>query len=959
MNQTYISLDLETTGLNPDTDEIIEIGAIKFQGEEVIDTFHSLVNPQRPLPYRIQLLCGITQADVAAAPAFPELASGLIAFLENDPIVGHNISFDLSFLARQGIKLTNPTYDTHELATILLFHLSDYSLASVNKHLGLSIPHHRSLPDAIATKELFVTLLERAYQVDIATVEELVRLAEKSDWALGSLFREILRFKTKIAFSDTHGPKASKSEDKKSLWKENNKQPLTPRAEKIPLDTDNLSEILGADGPLAKALPGYEHRPEQIHMTQAVAQALNNSEHLIVEAGTGTGKSVAYLLPSIFFASQNSLPVIISTNTINLQEQLIGKDIPDLLQALDKEQETMIKDLRAVQVKGRANYLCLKRYESLRNSDRLSLDEARLLARIRVWLLSTQSGDRAELNLGGSEFSIWNKLCAEFDERLESQCAHHQRGTCYLYRARQAAESAHLIVVNHALLLSDMIADNKVLPPYNHLIVDEAHHLEEEATRQLGYQITQWHLFDHFNLFRQEVGGQRSTGLLAWLNDCFRGSTVSLSRQRQVRQLAESLSDNVDKARAGVSKFFDSLRDFMEGHASDQGEYDRNLLLTYSKRTQPGWSRVEIAWEDLSLALSAIGADLDHLYTGLEDLGENKVSGYDYLMLEISSLLFRNKELHQRLDSLVSHPSTDNIYWLNINIQNNSVGMYSAPLSVANLLEKSLFSSKECVILTGATLSTEGTFEYIKSRLGLEYGGELLLGAPFDYPNAAMIYLPNDIPEPGRPGYQKAVEKTLIDLCRACKGRTLVLFTSHSALRATQAAIQAPLEEEGILVLGQGVDGSPKKLLAAFKSNPQTVLLGTASLWEGIDVVGEALSVLVIAKLPFSVPTEPIFSARSELFDDPFNQYAIPLATIRFKQGFGRLIRSKTDRGAVVILDRRLQTKGYRSAFFDSIPQCTVVKGSSRDLPPAVTQWLKGERKGHRKDHDSSACLPK
>jgi predicted DnaQ family exonuclease/DinG family helicase len=959
MDQTYISLDLETTGLNPDADEIIEIGAVKFQGGEIVDTFHSLVNPQRLLPYRIQLLCGIAQTELDAAPPFSDISSGLVSFLGNDPIVGHNIAFDISFLARKGINPTNATYDTHELATILLFQLSDYSLASVTKYLGLATPQHRAMPDAIATKELFVALLDRAYRLDIATIEELVRLAEKSDWPLGPFFREMLRSKTRTAFSEPSSPKASKSEDKKQLWEGKDRQPLTPRAEKIPLDIENLSDILGTDGPLSKAFPGYEYRPEQIRMTQAIAQALNNSEHLIVEAGTGTGKSVAYLLPSIYFASQNSLPIVISTNTINLQEQLIGKDIPDLLRALDVKRNPIIEDLRAVQVKGRANYLCLKRYESLRTSDRLSLEEARLLARIKVWLLSTQSGDRAELNLNSVEYPIWNKLCAEFDERMESQCTHYQRGTCYLFRARKAAESAHLIVVNHALLLSDMVADNKVLPPFNHLIVDEAHHLEEEATRQLGYQITQWDLFNHLNLFKQEAGGQRSTGLLSWLNDCFRGSTVSLSRQRQVKELSESLSSNVNKARDSVSQFFDRLRDFIEGHASDQGEYDRNLLLTPSKRTQPGWARVEIAWEDLSLVLSAIADDLDRLYTGLEDLGENKVSGYDYLMLEIVTLLYQNKELHQRIDSFVSHPDTDYIYWLTINVQNNSAGMYAAPLSVGNLLEKSLFSSKDCVILTGATLSTEGTFEYIKGRLGLEYTGELLLGAPFDYPNAAMIYLPNDIPEPGSTGYQKAVEKTLLDLCRACKGRTLVLFTSHSALRNTQAAIQAPLEAEGILVLGQGVDGSPKQLLAAFKSNPQTVLLGTASLWEGIDVVGEALSVLVIARLPFSVPTEPIFSARCELFDDPFNQYAIPQATIRFKQGFGRLIRSKTDRGAVIILDRRLQTKRYGSVFFDSIPQCTLVKGSSHDLPARVTQWLKGEHKGHRKGHDSSVCLPK
>jgi len=949
MNQTYVSLDLETTGLNPETDEIIEIGAVKFQGEEVIDTFQTLVNPQRPLPYRIQLLCGIKQADVANAPPFSDIADTLVSFMGTDILIGHNIAFDTGFLAKKGIKLDNAAYDTHELATIFLFQQTDYSLASVTKNLGLSTPQHRALPDATATKELFVALLSRAYQLDIGTIEELVRLAQKSAWNLEPLFREILRVRTKTAFSDKRARSGKKGHDAKALRDAGDKKPLVPKAEKIPLDIEKLIGILESDGALSKAFPGYEHRPEQVRMTQAVAQALNQSEHLIVEAGTGTGKSVAYLLPAIFYASQTSVPVVISTNTINLQEQLVGKDIPDLLRALEMEQDPVITDLRAVQVKGRANYICLKRYESLRASDSLSVDEARLLARIKVWLQSTQSGDRSELNLSGNEFPIWSRLCAEFDERLEAQCPHHQRGTCYLYKARQAAESAHLIVINHALLLSDMVSENKVLPPYSHLVIDEAHHLEEGATRQLGYQITQRDLNDHFNHFKQEVGGQRSTGLLSWLNDCFRGSNVALSRQRQVRQIAEALGEEVEKARLRSTRFFDKLREFMENHASDQGEYDRNLRLTHSSRAQPGWSRVEIAAEDLNLTLNAIADGLEQLYTSLEDLGENNVAGYDYLIIELSTLLFQTKELSQRLDAVISHPDADSIYWLTVNTQNSAVGLYTAPLNVGKILEKLLFSVKDSVVLTGATLSTENTFEYIKNRLGLEYSHELLLGAPFDYPNAAMIYIPNDIPEPGRPGYQQGVERILLDLCLSCKGRTLALFTSHSALRNTQATIQPSLEQEGILVLAQGVDGSPKQLLATFKANPGTVLLGTASLWEGIDVVGESLSVLVIARLPFNVPTEPVFAARAELFDNPFHQYAIPQATIRFKQGFGRLIRSKTDRGAVVILDRRLLSKRYGSTFLDSVPQCNVIKGPSKDLSNAVLQWLNREPKSRKK----------
>lgn len=940
MNQTYVSLDLETTGLNPEIDEIIEIGAVKFQDNQVTDTFHSLVNPQRALPYRIQVLCGIEQSQLDAAPVFSELADGLSSFIEGCPIVGHNISFDLSFLAQKGIKPTNATYDTRELAAIFLFQQSDYSLSSLAKQLGLSPPQHRALPDAMAAKDLFTALIHRALQLDLATIEELVHLAERADWELIHFLREVVGLKAKTAFSAVGSAIATAGADRVTIWGEDSEQPLTAHSERTPLDIGNLCNILEPEGLLARALSGYEHRPGQIHMMEAVAQALNNNEHLIVEAGTGTGKSIAYLLPSIFFALGNGVPVVISTNTINLQEQLIGKDIPDLLQALELWQNPPVENLRVVQLKGRANYLCLKKYEILRASYRLSLDEAKLLARIMVWLLSTETGDRAELNLGGSELSTWNKLCAQFDEYQEGQCPHRQRGTCFLYRARHAAENAHLIVVNHALLLSDMAADAKILPPHDHLIIDEAHHLEDEATNQLGSQVTQWDLFSYLNRFKQEMEGQRRTGLLAWLDDCFRGSSVALSRQRQLKHLAQSLGNHVDKAQLRVSQFLDRVRDFIESHAADQGGYDRYLLLTWAKRTQPGWSKIEIAWEDLNLVLKDIADDLDRLYLGLEDLADNKVWNYDHLMLELSSLFCRNDELRQQIDSLVSHPEADSIYWLALSGQTNAVELHIAPLSVARILEKSLFSSKDCVVLTGATLSTEGTFEYIRGRLGLEYVSELLLGAPFDYLTSTMIYLPYDIPDPSSTGYQQVLERALIELCRACRGRTLVLFTSHAALRATHAAIQGPLEEEGILVLGQWVDGPPKQLQATLKANAETVLLGTASFWEGIDVVGEALSVLVIARLPFNVPTEPIFAARSELCDDPFNQYTIPQAAIRFKQGFGRLIRSKNDRGALVIFDRRLQTKRYGSAFLDSIPLCTVVRGSSRELPSRVARWL-------------------
>jgi DNA polymerase-3 subunit epsilon/ATP-dependent DNA helicase DinG len=244
------------------------------------------------------------------------------------------------------------------------------------------------------------------------------------------------------------------------------------------------------------------------------------------------------------------------------------------------------------------------------------------------------------------------------------------------------------------------------------------------------------------------------------------------------------------------------------------------------------------------------------------------------------------------------------------------------------------------VVLTSATLSTEGHLQYLRQRVGLEESRELLLGSPFDYASSTLVLVPQGMPDPGAPGYQAALESVVLDLCRASQGRALVLFTSYAALRATHAAVRAPLEEEGILVLGHGIDGSPKQLLQTLRENPRTVLLGTASFWEGVDVVGEALSLLVVARLPFTVPTEPVFVARSGLYDEPFAQYAVPQAVLRFKQGFGRLIRRKTDRGVVAVLDRRVKSKRYGAGFLRSLPPCTVREEPIRNLPGAVAGWL-------------------
>jgi DNA polymerase-3 subunit epsilon/ATP-dependent DNA helicase DinG len=385
-------------------------------------------------------------------------------------------------------------------------------------------------------------------------------------------------------------------------------------------------------------------------------------------------------------------------------------------------------------------------------------------------------------------------------------------------------------------------------------------------------------------------------------------------------------------------------------------------------RVQPDWSTVEAAWENLDMALHEVEAALAEVEQALEEGEAQGLLDYEALVAETGDLLQGVCTLREGLAGIIAREDPQRVAWVSLSRWNGRgrstrrtggrarqaggpagqsrwdgqgrIGLASAPLQVADALRAGLFDVKETVIVTSATLSTEGHFQYLRQRVGLEESEELLLGSPFDYAGSTLVLVPQDMPEPGEMGYQSELERVLVGLCRASEGRALVLFTSYAALRATHAAIRSPLEEDGILVLGHGVDGSPKQLLRTLRESPRTVLLGTASFWEGVDVVGEALSLLVVARLPFTVPTEPVFVARSALYEVPFTQYALPQAVLRFKQGFGRLIRRKTDRGVVALLDRRVKGRNYGATFLRSLPPCTVREEPLRNLPRSVADWL-------------------
>jgi len=946
MNRIYVALDLETTGLDPQRDAIIEIGAVKFRGREVISTWSSLVNPQRRIPYKIQQLTGITQDDVENAPKLSSLRRPLEDFVQGHPVVGHNIRFDLGFLRRVGLLLQNLGVDTFELARILLPQIPRYSLGALAEALGLSLPNaHRALDDAVAAKDLFLALRDYALQIDLDVLRRINRLAAKSDWSLRTFFLDIERERTRTAFVSgsirqqlVRKGRLSDAAMGLVLGRGEAAKRLEPEPVPQPLDEEELVAMLSPNGLIARKFPGYEYRAEQIQMLREVVRAFNDGEHLLVEAGTGTGKSLAYLLPAIYFATRNARHVVISTNTINLQDQLFNKDIPDLQRILPLE-------FKAVLLKGRSNYLCLRRFGAFHHAPNLTTDEVRLLAKILVWLPQTSTGDRAELSLMQEEQRLWSKVCAERETCLGDRCKHRQRGECFLYHARGEAESAHLIIVNHALLLSDLATENRVLPEYDHLVVDEAHHLEARATEQFGFSIDQGTFRTLFVSLSQPLGDGRYSGLLTEIETFLHIARVSQASLERVNRILSRTRDRIERAHGALDGLFSVLHRFVEewcrNSSSNRGNgYDIRLRITSALRIQPDWSNIEIAWDDLATTLRKIEGGLERLYRGFQGLEEYELEGYDETMQEISAGLERLREVLACGQEIFFEPRDNGIYWASISQRTGALALHMAPLHVGSLLHRNLFAEKETVILTSATLCSDEGFRYIRERLGLEDVREVAVGSPFDYRRSTLLYLPTDIPEPNQPYYQKTVERTIIELCKATQGRTLLLFTSYSQLYSTYRAVGRALEEEKIIIYAQGIDGSRRQLLENFKTTPRAVLAGTRSFWEGIDVVGPALSCLVIVRLPFSVPSDPVFAARSETFDDSFRQYSVPEAVLRFRQGFGRLIRSREDRGVVVVLDARVTTKYYGNAFIQALPECTVYRGSIKELPAIAARWI-------------------
>ncbi len=942
MPRTYIALDLETTGLSVDHDAIIEIGAVKFTGEETLDTFSTFVNPGRPIPPEITQLTGIRDADVVGAPSVYDVLPRLDRFAGQLPVIGHNVAFDLGFIQRHSHLLENEGLDTFELASVLLPHAERYSLTALSRLLRIKLEHaHRALHDAQATRDLFNALLYQAADLPPRLLKEIVGLGQQARWPAASFFRDALE---EAAHRPPDRPAKARPDVAPAgplFATATRVRPLQPTAKRTPVDVDLLAALLEQGGGFEERFPHFEHRPQQVAMLRGVAQALNQSHHLMIEAPTGVGKSLAYLIPAIDWASKNGERVVISTNTINLQEQLYRKDLPDLAGVLPY-------DFQAAVLKGRSHYLCSARLQAARGRRAESPDKARVLAKVLVWLLESEDGDGDSLFLTSPvERAIWRQLSAEHEGCRPEHCTHFHRGECYFYRARHDAESAHVIVVNHALLLADVAVANRALPEYKYLIVDEAHHLEAATTNGLSFEADQ----SSIRRLLLEVGkvgsGGRLSGLLSDTIGHCQGAHLPDKTMEKIELLVGKIGLVAVDAQRHLDLFFESIHEFIAEHQQGRrSQYSLRLRVTSGLRVQPAWESVEIAWDNARAPLVAIADGLNRLARSIDELSNYDIPDAEDLQAQILGAARRLGETRDQVSHMISNPDPSLIYWLETDSNGERLRLHAAPLHVGPLVETHLFHTKESVILTSATLRTGGTFDFLRERLHAWEADELAVGSPFDFPNSTLVYLVDDIPEPGKPGYQRAVEQGMAALFRATQGRALALFTSYNQLRSTFQAIRAPLNQAGITVQGQGQGISRTQLLEDFRTNERQVLLGTRSFWEGVDVPGEALSCLAIAKLPFSVPSDPVFAARAETFEQPFLEYAVPETILRFLQGFGRLIRSRTDRGVVAVFDRRLVSKSYGSLFIESLPDPTIRQGSVTSLPAAAAQWL-SQNKGN------------
>lgn len=948
----FAVLDFETTGSQP-IDEIIQVGLVVIEDHKITDRYSSFVKPGVRIPEFITGLTGITDEMVSSAPSVDDVISDMQPLLADAVLVAHHAAFDLGFLQRaldhSGYSpFTGRVLDTLDFLRILYPSMPSLQLSMATQ--WLSIPHerpHQADSDAEATALLWLSVLERLDRLDLLTVQRLAYLFETESSDFNWFIQTVRETKERETTVD---PDAGRYYRQISLniedWGDEK-----PVRENGTDPGDSFEEFYNRlKEELRLRYASYEDRESQEIMVREVSESLEKERHLMIEAGTGTGKSLGYLVPSLYYAIKEDKKVIVSTHTIQLQEQLRQRDVPLL-------HDLVSVPFKVSVLKGRNHYLCLRKFEqkiNLKDFDNGREDRI-TAAQMVVWLSETQRGDDEELFFGFKGGEFWQTVASDADSCLNRSCPWFRK--CFYHRAKNEANLSDVVITNHSLLFTDMKAENRLLPGYKHLVVDEAHHFEETASKHLGIELA------YFSF----VHG------LTWL---FKDSKTGLLPLIQLR-LEQALSED-DGAKTGdwikaidalypelilVKEHWDELSGLLFDYLaarSDPGPMEGGQLVLRMKEDAlpPDWERLMLIEENIYVGLGNILRQLDKMASDLKDRQEEW-----NLQSQLTDLNGAIKDLQRYRDELrffMKRTDPDYVYWLEASPQYKakSLQLVCLPTDVSKMMQQFFFDVKESIILTSATLSVDKTFDYTCRQLGLNASDDsgklktVLLPSPFRYREQALVCVPRDFPGiKGASGEVIFIENlvhSLKDVAIATKGRMLVLFTSYRMLKSVHQTLKDLLSPHGIQVLGQGLDsGNRSKLTRLFQESEASVLLGTSSFWEGVDIPGQALSCLAIVRLPFQPPNHPLVEAKCENIkknqQNPFMKYSVPQAVIRFKQGFGRLIRTGTDKGIVILYDTRVIDTQYGKHFLYSLPGPKIEHMATASLVPRIMEWMEGE----------------
>ncbi len=932
----FVAFDCETTGLNADRDALLQLAAVAVTPQGV-RTWSTLVDPGRPVGLAVVRLTGITPERLVGAPSPAAALAEFRGFVGELPLVAHHAAFDLGFVSaglrcHQLQPLQAPVYDTLELARLVDPAAASHRLGDLTRARGIELDQaHDALSDARATAALFVSLLSELGETEPRLLGTLAYLLRRVPGPLARLVAGLAPAGSGPVLVHRRLPPPVRDE--------------STAAEVGP--AGDPAALLEPGSDLARRLQSFEVRSGQRRMLAAVAAAFETERHLMVEAGTGTGKSLAYLLPALAFARARRSRVVVSTRTVQLQEQLVGKDLPLALGSA--------VGARAALLKGRAHYVCLKLWE-----ERLAMEadpaDAPFLARVARWLAQTETGDRAEIGLYGEDEERFASLSADAVACTGRRCPLYE--ACFLFRARRRAEQADVVVVNYALLFSDLATGGGVLPEYEYLVCDEAHHLEDEACQHLGRTLSERAL-DRYVRLLERPAGAHTAGLLpamrSRLEPLAGGATPAGALA--ARQLGGALR-GLEQVRAGSREFFDGLRAWAGGRPRGSGPgRDARFEPRPEAGSDPAWDAVIAGGARLGQGLNDLAETMGAAAEALDDSDEGEAAyGDGERAAELRTAAGSAAQLAG--DVALTLEGRDGwVTWCEVaQTRGGSAGavvVRASPVDPGAILARDLFAPRRSVVMTSATLTVGGGFEYLRRRLGLHQNAEaervdeLQVESPFSYREQALLGLPSDVPRPrpGDPrGQARALAPWLVRLFRASRGHALVLCTSNALMRALRDELRPTLEAEGIACLAQGLDGSRGALADALLRCQETVVLGAASFWEGVDLPGDALRLLVIAQLPFWPPDMPLQQARQEAIaargGSPFGELQLPAAVLRFKQGFGRLIRTASDRGVAVVLDSRLVTASYGRAFVRSLPGPHPVVGDRERVLRAVERWL-------------------